>query len=89
MEFKYYTIQSENMPSPRCTHIFGTPSLFLDMICTSQELGLQVTTLQAAAYGGAPCSQELALQMKRTLNIKTLVVSTSCSTFLVCVGSVG
>ncbi|GFG36327.1 hypothetical protein Cfor_05946 [Coptotermes formosanus] len=63
----------EGLIQERCTHIFGTPSLFLDMICTSQELGLQVTTLQAAAYGGAPCSQELALQMKRTLNIKTLV----------------
>jgi len=45
------------------------------MIVTSQELGLQVTTLQAAAYGGAPCSQELALQIKQTLNIKRLMVS--------------
>jgi hypothetical protein len=61
--------------------MFAVPSLFVDMICTSQELGLQVTTLQVAAYGGAPCSQELALQMKRILNVRRLFVSklaTSC-----------
>jgi hypothetical protein len=45
------------------------------MISTSQELGLQVTTLQAAGYGGAPCSQELALQIKQTLNVRRLFVS--------------
>jgi len=53
----------------------ATPSLYLDMIGTLQELGLQVTTLQAAAYGGAPCSQELALQIKQALNVRRLVVS--------------
>jgi hypothetical protein len=45
------------------------------MVCTSQELGLQVTMLQVAAYGGAPCSAELALKIKQTLNIRTLCVS--------------
>jgi hypothetical protein len=74
------------MSSARCTHIFATPSLYLDMICTSQELGLQVMTLQAAAYGGAPCSQDLALQIKQNLNVRTLFVSklaTSCLYILV------
>jgi hypothetical protein len=69
------TIQSENMSSSRCTHVWGTPSLFLDMICTSQEQGLQVTTLQAAGCAGAPCSDELDLKIKQTLNVKTLFVS--------------
>jgi len=63
------------MSSSRCTHIVAVPPLYLDMISTSQELGLQVTTLQAAAFGGAPCSQELALQIKQTLNVRRLVVS--------------
>ena len=45
------------------------------MISTAKELGLQVTTLQAAGIGGAPCSQELALQIKQTLNVRRLVVS--------------
>jgi len=45
------------------------------MITTSQDVGLKVTTLQVASYGGAPCSQQLALQMKEILNVKTLIVS--------------
>jgi phenylacetate-coenzyme A ligase PaaK-like adenylate-forming protein len=89
MGSEYCTIQSENMASPRCTHILATPSLYLDMICTSQELGVQVTTLRAAAFGGAPCSQELALQIKQALNVRTLIVSNTCSIFLMCLGSVG
>jgi len=46
------------------------------MITTTQDLGLKITTLQVAGYGGAPCSQQLALQMKETLNVNRLVVST-------------
>jgi len=45
------------------------------MISTAQKLDLQVMTLQAAAYGGGPCSQEVALQIKQTLNVRRLVVS--------------
>ncbi|KAJ4435734.1 hypothetical protein ANN_18351 [Periplaneta americana] len=52
----------------RCTHMFATPSLFVDMISVATELGLQVTSLRAAMYGGAPCSQQLALKIKRTFN---------------------
>ncbi|XP_021915697.1 acyl-CoA synthetase family member 2, mitochondrial-like isoform X2 [Zootermopsis nevadensis] len=62
----------EGIIQEKCTHIFATPSLYLDMITTSQDLGLKVTTLQVAAYGGAPCSQKLALQIKETFNIRTL-----------------
>ncbi|PNF29202.1 hypothetical protein B7P43_G10798 [Cryptotermes secundus] len=48
----------------RCTHLIATPSLYVDLINTSQDLNLKVTTLQVAAYAGAPCSQQLALQIK-------------------------
>jgi len=56
----------------RCTHIFGAPSLYVNLITTAQDLDLKITTLQVAAYGGAPCSQQLALQMKNVLNIRRL-----------------
>jgi hypothetical protein len=60
----------------RCTHIFAIPSMYVDIISKSQELGLKITTLQIAAFGGAPCSRQLALQIKETLNIRKIVVST-------------
>jgi hypothetical protein len=47
------------------------------MITTSQDLGLEVMTLQVAAYGAAPCSQQLALQIKEALNAGALIVSVS------------
>ncbi|XP_069678756.1 medium-chain acyl-CoA ligase ACSF2, mitochondrial-like [Periplaneta americana] len=56
----------------RCTHMFATPSLFVDMISVATELGLQVTSLRAAMYGGAPCSQQLALKIKEVLNVRKL-----------------
>ncbi|XP_023720130.1 medium-chain acyl-CoA ligase ACSF2, mitochondrial isoform X2 [Cryptotermes secundus] len=63
----------EGIIQERCTHIFTTPSLYLDLISTSQDLGLKVTTLEVASYGAAPCSQELALQIKEVLNARTLI----------------
>jgi hypothetical protein len=53
----------------------ATPSLYMDLINASQDLNLKVTTLQVAGYGGAPCSQQLALQIKESLNVKRLCVS--------------
>jgi pyruvate/2-oxoacid:ferredoxin oxidoreductase beta subunit len=61
----------------RCTHIFGAPSLYVNLITTAQDLDLKITTLQVAVYGGAPCSQQLALQMKNVLNIRRLAVSSA------------
>jgi len=40
-------------------------------------MDLNITTLQVAIYGGAPCSQQLALQMKNVLNIRRLAVSSA------------
>lgn len=59
-----------------CTHIYATPSLYIDLITLSKDLDFEVSTLQVAGYGGAPCTQQLALQMKDTLHIKRLCVST-------------
>jgi hypothetical protein len=59
----------------RCTHTFATPSLYVDLTASSKALKLNVTTFEVAGYGGAPCSQQLAMQMKDTLNIKRLCVS--------------
>jgi len=55
--------------------MFANPAIFLAMIRTAQDLDLQVTTLQAASIGGAPCSREVALQIKQALNIRRLFVS--------------
>ena len=45
------------------------------MLATSKKRGLKVTTLEVAAYAGAPCSEQLALQIKNTFNVSKLNVS--------------
>ncbi|PNF20733.1 hypothetical protein B7P43_G17298, partial [Cryptotermes secundus] len=63
----------EGVIQERCTHIFAIPSVYLDMVSTSKDLGFKVTTLQVATYGAAPCSQQLARRIKETLNVRRLV----------------
>jgi hypothetical protein len=57
----------------------GTPSLFVDMIATARRHGMEFTTLKCVGYGGAPCSVQLALEMKEVLNIERLIVSVNLS----------
>jgi hypothetical protein len=47
------------------------------MITTSHDLGINITTIQVVSCGGAPCSRQLALQMKETFNTGKLSVGTS------------
>ncbi|KAJ4435732.1 hypothetical protein ANN_18349 [Periplaneta americana] len=51
---------------------FATPSLFVDMLELVQKHNMKFTTLDIVGYGGAPCSQQLAMDMKRVLNITRL-----------------
>ena len=59
----------------RCTHIVATPSLYVDMITKAKENALNVTTLEYASYGGAPCSPKLAMDLQETLHVKHIIVS--------------
>lgn len=57
----------------RCTHIFASPSLMVNMIEKSKEHGIKVTTVEYAFYGGAPCSPQLAKEMREIFNVKYLM----------------
>jgi len=61
----------------RCTHLFATPSLWVEMIAVSHELGRKVTSIQVASCGAAPSSRQLAVQIMETFNIRKLSVSES------------
>ncbi|KAJ9590934.1 hypothetical protein L9F63_016032, partial [Diploptera punctata] len=59
--------------SERCSYMLATPSLYVEMIEKSKEQNIIIKTLECAVYGGAPCSQQLAMDMIETLNIKHLM----------------
>ncbi|KAJ9590937.1 hypothetical protein L9F63_016035, partial [Diploptera punctata] len=73
--------------SERCTHVVGAPSLYVDMMANSKQHDLKVTTLQVAFYGGAPCSEQLALQIKgnferSNINKPCFGMTETCVTFV-------
>jgi fatty-acyl-CoA synthase len=59
----------------KCTHVFATPSLWVELIATSHELGTKVTSLQVASCGAAPSSPQLASQIMETFNLRQLSMS--------------
>ncbi|KAJ9577952.1 hypothetical protein L9F63_025183, partial [Diploptera punctata] len=57
----------------KCTNLITIPPLCADMIEKSKLHNLRPTTLEVVTYGGAPCSEQLAMDLKETFNIKSLV----------------
>lgn len=63
----------EGIIKERCTHMLASPSLCVDMIVRAKENGFQVTTLKYVSFGGAPCSEQMILNLNETLNIENIV----------------
>ncbi|KAJ9590933.1 hypothetical protein L9F63_016031 [Diploptera punctata] len=58
----------------RCTHMYAIPFIYTEMIEKLKEQNFKsITSLECALYGGAPCFQQLAMDIKETLNVKHLV----------------
>ena len=58
----------------RANVTFGTPSLYVDMIAIIKRDNLKLNSLLVAGYGGAPCPEQLALDIKNILGAKRLQV---------------
>ncbi|XP_050435536.1 medium-chain acyl-CoA ligase ACSF2, mitochondrial-like isoform X3 [Adelges cooleyi] len=59
----------------KCTILYGTPTMYVDLVCVSEELlqeGYTFTTPEVAFCGGALCSPQLFKQIKTVLNVGRL-----------------
>ncbi|XP_050439946.1 medium-chain acyl-CoA ligase ACSF2, mitochondrial-like [Adelges cooleyi] len=59
----------------KCTILYGTPTMYVDLICVSKQLlqeGYTFTTPEVAFSGGALCSPHLFEQIKTVLNVGRL-----------------
>nr|CAD7460797.1 unnamed protein product [Timema tahoe] len=54
----------------RCTIVYGTPSMYVDMIMTVRELGVTVNNLEVALVAGAMLPEHLARQISLVLPIQ-------------------
>ncbi|XP_069785486.1 medium-chain acyl-CoA ligase ACSF2, mitochondrial [Narcine bancroftii] len=76
------TVQSE-----RCTVLYGTPTMHIDMLSQEDFSSFDLSSLQAAVVAGSPCPHELSRQIMSKMKITKLIegygaTETGCVTFL-------
>lgn len=54
----------------KCSLIYGTPTMYVDLIKKQNELSLPLETAEIGVTGGAPCSPFLFSSIKKTLGLK-------------------
>lgn len=72
--------------SERCTLIYGTPTMYVDLIAKQREIQADISSAQLATTGGAPCTPHLFMEIKRCLGLRSVrtvfgLTETSASAF--------
>ena len=60
---------------PRCTHMYGTPTMYVDMVNVAQQRRHDVSTLYSGIVAGAPVPFHLMQAIVSDLNMRDSVVS--------------
>jgi len=60
--------------SERCTSIYGTPTMFVDMLASARKSKPDVSHVETGIMAGAPCPQELCRNVVEELNMQDFVV---------------
>lgn len=58
----------------RCTAVYGTPTMHIDIIHTPGLDKYDMTSLKTAVTAGAICPEELIRQMKQKYTVENVVV---------------
>lgn len=72
----------EAITEEKCTVIYGTPTMYVDLLAKQRELGVTVDSPEIVVTGGAPCTPELFRDIKRNLRaekVKTVFGMTELS----------
>ncbi|XP_048411300.1 medium-chain acyl-CoA ligase ACSF2, mitochondrial isoform X2 [Stegostoma tigrinum] len=63
----------EAVQRERCTVIYGTPTMYLDMLGQKDFSTFDLSTLETAVVAGAPCPVEVARKIQTEMNITEFV----------------
>lgn len=55
--------------------VFGTPTMYVDMLRKKTELNIVIDSLKFAVTGGAPISPQLTIDMIKYLGMKKIKVN--------------
>ncbi|XP_055908985.1 medium-chain acyl-CoA ligase ACSF2, mitochondrial-like [Eupeodes corollae] len=56
----------------QCTVVYGTPTMYVDLIRKQRESPLPIESVKMAVTGGAPCSPQLFSDMKKVLGVEKI-----------------
>lgn len=59
----------EAIVKERCTVVYGTPTMYVDLFAKQKELGVTVETPEIAVTGGAPCTPEMFRNITKNLKV--------------------
>jgi len=60
--------------SEACTSIYGTPTMFVDILASARQIKPNVSHVETGIMAGAPCPKELCKNVVAELNMKDFVV---------------
>ncbi|CAN7937317.1 unnamed protein product, partial [Ixodes hexagonus] len=64
----------EAIMEQRCTFIYGTPTMYIDMINEQQQGRYDVSSVRKGVMSGAPCPEEVVKNAKATLNVQQFYI---------------
>ncbi|KAM8836411.1 medium-chain acyl-CoA ligase ACSF2, mitochondrial [Spinachia spinachia] len=62
------------LESERCTFLYGTPTMFVDMVNHPDVAKYDLSSVQGGIMGGSPCPSELVKKVISVMGIKEVVV---------------
>ncbi|KAL6094481.1 acsf2 [Pungitius sinensis] len=63
------------LESERCTFLYGTPTMFVDMVNQPDVAKYDLSSVQRGIIGGSPCPPELMKKVISVMGIKELIVA--------------
>uniref|UniRef100_H3D2Q8 Medium-chain acyl-CoA ligase ACSF2, mitochondrial n=1 Tax=Tetraodon nigroviridis TaxID=99883 RepID=H3D2Q8_TETNG len=74
----------ETLQNERCTDLFGTPTIFVDMVNYQHLDKYDLSSVYGGVIGGAPCSPELMKDMIVSTGIKKITIGYGCTELSPC-----
>ncbi|XP_026207076.1 medium-chain acyl-CoA ligase ACSF2, mitochondrial isoform X3 [Anabas testudineus] len=63
------------LESERCTFVYGTPTMFVDMVNQPDLAKYDLSSLEAGIVAGSPCPPELMKQVVYTMGVKGMTIA--------------
>uniref|UniRef100_A0A4W4F004 Medium-chain acyl-CoA ligase ACSF2, mitochondrial n=1 Tax=Electrophorus electricus TaxID=8005 RepID=A0A4W4F004_ELEEL len=65
----------ETLQKERCTFVYGTPTMYIDMLGQPDLAKFDLTSVEGAIMAGSPCPPEIGRKIIKVMGIKELVIA--------------